>query len=124
VTQGSDINQAVITASAANSAQTGLFGYVVTSQILNNSTISVGGSPHTTNVTFSLNAAAPSQGLVLPVSVVDTNFNPSNFVTVPSSVTVPGGATSFLTTATAAQPGTGYVLISILGSIQLITVVP
>jgi hypothetical protein len=91
---------------------------------LSNSQISVSGTPNTTVVTWNLNAAAPSQGLVVPVTAIGDNGNPSSFVTVQSPVNVPGGATSFQVTATAASPGSGY-LHAIGGQqLQYIKVVP
>jgi hypothetical protein len=123
VTEGADLNQATITASAPGSKQFAVFGYYMLRQTLSNSTISISGTPNTTTITSVLSAPAPSQGLVLPVQAF-VNGNASNFVSVPATVTVPAGATSFQVTATAVSPATGYVVANIGGSFQLITVVP
>jgi hypothetical protein len=124
VMQGTDLNQATITASAGRSQTFAFFGYILKAVHLSNSQISVSGMPNTTDVTWILNAPAPSQGLVLPVMVDDSNSSPSNFVTAPPTVTVPGGMSTFSVTATAANPGTGFVTTPILPYVQAITVVP
>jgi hypothetical protein len=127
VTQGNDLNEATITASAGSTSEQATFGYRVTQQTVTNGTISVSGTPVSTDVTFYLSAQAPSEGLMLPLAANDGNGNSSNFVTLPPTVSVAPGATSFTVTATAANPGTGFVVAGnpeILGSVKLFTVVP
>jgi hypothetical protein len=130
VTQGTDLNQATITASAPGSKRLATFGYAIVRATVDNTTISVsgaGGLPTTATTTLSFNASAPSQGLVLPVAAV-VGGTLSNFVTFPPTVTLPAGASTLQVTATAASPAQGgWIQVgqpAILPEIALFSVVP